>query len=1126
MSSVLNHVPSRSRVCSLRAAHLFSSCSRPKGHLGDGPLRPLNHTISSNLPSNTASRPLILSRSASSVGGPASAQFGFYNDQPHGSVPDASIASSELHSDGCLDSQPNPLFLSSSATHKGQDKANTVRSIRRDSGPSELETSENIPLASTSNSTFDRKRGKRTRKRLATDVHNPRRLSKRLPGAFSPTPTEYLIDTLQNAMHMSKGVERHRTYAARNASDHLMIPLTREQRIKFKIHHRMTLQQIVADYIYRVDRLFDQMRRGGSSMQMESDLGVALRKVFLTREHRKYLKSRYYSVADVVAWAWILRSESPYQAILRLLIFDEQQTKKKRKRPTHLTIPSFIPLLLLRQSLDTKSFRLLLVYALHLMTGQHLPTIAQSINATSETVFDQAHSPRKIKSLLDPNTCATFAIRLLHHARQLWPEAQLPIARAYSFYLSTLESEESGGMTRRSTQVMARTSNQLLRLLSLPCKIGPFASAPIQQEAQFELLKAMARNRPVLPVTRQGYQAIIAVQLAHRKTFDERQSAELKAPSWPPWKEDKLGIDSQRGIEGMKSRAMRVMSQMKEAGYAHSRWEEVSSILAGWDTDRSPTIQTRTLSRHPGLLRGPTGDHSHHAIWEARIRATRTVREAWACFLAYQDQGLRPRGSIYAAMAEKLVYRSKAVKSNFDNGSRALPGDGPEVFPEPPSARDLIYVSTEPPTLNELLEKMLSEGIKPGGRFLALLLRSAPTLSAGLHYLTSSDLSNEQVKALCAAWAERSAYEPPHRKALDEIPDYLFSSFIYLLCKFSDLNEWVVRCGGRTADAFPIAMNGHSTGWVTDTSPSHSQSLGLSMDGHHPNTLAHAAQLLKVRSSQAPQPWVHMLFALKRVRITARPRNLAPSTQLVLAWHEVMEVTGWMKERGIDLGLQGFQALCKSFSRAVVAGVKDADAAEEGLALVSQAKQRGDLSHTELSGLRVEDMVNSGLNILKHQFDQLVFPDSKAASVVEQTLTSIQQKTDGQVTLPALCRVPSPAVLHAFVRSLGLAEDYDGLLSLLRWMSQYARPLKEASDERMNGDRIMRRTVVGIRTFLEGCWGKHSLHSTPGVTEASDGMTFTDPNLQEAYDIITATGVWGPWPSDEEVQEYLAVHWG
>lgn len=957
-------------------------------------------------------------------------------------------------------------------------------------------------------------------------MHNPRRLSKRLPGAFSPTPTEYLIDTLQNVMQTSKGIERHWTYAARNPSDHLMVPLTREQRIRFKIHHRMTLQQILADYIYRVDRLLDQMGREGSSIQTESDLGLALRKVFLTREHRKYLKARHYSVADVVAWAWILRSESPYQAILRLLIFNEQQTKKKRKHTTHPTVPSFIPLLLLRQNLDTKSFRLLLVYSLHLMTGQHLPTTSQSINATSETVFDQARSSGKTQPLLDPNTCATFAIRLLHHARQLWPEAQLPIARAYSFYLSTLESKESGGMTRRSIQVMARTSNQLLRLLSLPCKIGPFASAPIQQEAQFELLKAMARNRPVLPVTRQGYQAIIAVQLAHRKTFDERQSAELKAPSWPPWKENKLGIDSQRGIEGMKSRAMRVMSQMKEAGYAHSRWEEVSSILAGWDTDKSPTIQTRTLSRHPGLLRDPTGDHSHHAIWEARIRATRTVREAWACFLAYQDQGLPPRRSIYAAMAEKLVYRSKAVKSNFDNGSRALPGDGPEVFPEPSSARDLIYVSTEPPTLNELLEKMLSEGIRPSGRFLALLLRSAPTLSAGLHYLTSSDLSDGQVKALCADWAERSAYEIPTRKALDEIPDYLFSSFIYLLCKFSDLNEWVVRYGGRTADAFPIAMNGHSKDWVPGTTPSHSESLGLGLDGHYPNTLAHAARLLKARSSRSPQPWVHMLFALKRVRITARPRGLSPGTQLILAWHEVMEVTGWMKERGIDLGLQGFQALCKSFSRAVVAGVKDADAAEEGLALVSQAKQRGDLSRTELSGLCVEDMVNSGLTLLKQQFDQLVFPDSKTASMVEHTLTSLQQKTDGQVTLPALCRVPSPAVLHAFVRSLGLAEDYDGLLSLLRWMSQYAGPLKEASDERMNGDRIMRRTVVGIRAFLEGCWGKHSLQSTPGVIEASDGMTFTDPNLQEAYDIITATGVWGPWPSDEEVQEYLAVHWG
>ncbi|KAF9891081.1 hypothetical protein FE257_005016 [Aspergillus nanangensis] len=972
--------------------------------------------------------------------------------------------------------------------------------------------------------------------------HNSRRISKQRSGTFSPTPTEYLIDTLQNTVH-SRAERTNWTFALEDYGPGLVAPLTREQRIKFKIHHRMSLQQIVADYIYRVESLLDRKSQEGTRpVKTKLDIELALRKIFLTKDHRKYLNARNYGVEDVVAWAWILKSKTPYRAVLRLLALEEDQgTKKRGKGIDCPTIPPFIPLLLLRQTLDAKTFRLLLIYCLHLISGRRPPALDKSIDvASDDTVFDQARTSEDIKSLLDPNTCATFVIRLLYHARQLWPEAQLPIARAFAFYISTQGNDAAPAMTLKNVQVIGRTSNTILRLLSLPPKSNPFTSVSTQQEAQFELLKAMAKNIPVLPVTRQGYQGIIAVQLAHKKTFAERQFAELKAPSWPPWKEDKLGIDSTRGIDGMKSRAMRVMLQMKEAGYAHSRWEEVSSILAGWDTDKSPTIQTRTLSPHPRLLHGRIGKETHPAVWEARIRATRTVREAWACFLSYHDRGLAPHGRIYAAMAEKLIYRNKAIKSNSYEASHALPGDGLEVFPEPLSARDLIYVSSEPPTLDELLQHMLSQGIKPSGRFLALLLRCAPTLSAGLDFLSCSDLSNGQVKALCTIWTEKASYTSQSREELDKVPDYLFSSFIYFLCKFSTPGQSFGQQDSGMSDAFPIAMSSYSIIHSETTLFTYAGGLTSDQDHHYPKTLLHAISLLRARTSQVPQPWVHVLFALGKDRSTPGTRKLNRNTLTVLAWHEILEVTGWMQARGIDLGLQGFQALCKGFSKAVTVGVKASDASEDGLELTRQAILRRDLCHVELSGLRVENMVLGGLNILKRQFDQLVFVDPKTASLFEAAVTSVQQDTDFQMSLPPLFRVPSPAILHAFVRSLGLAEDYDGLISLLRWMSQYAVTINEAASERSNGDRIMRRTVVAIRFFLEGCWGKQPIRwMTPevpkpnedvedvdgGESEDSHRLRFSDANLQEAYDIVTTTSVWGPWPSDEEVEEYFAIHW-
>ncbi|OGM42125.1 hypothetical protein ABOM_009163 [Aspergillus bombycis] len=1108
-------------------------------------------TALSSSPANVFLGPRTLSRSLSSAGTLISPRHETTRDQIYQVGHDDQHTSCEFWCGLRLQSQLNQSYVP-----PGPDREQQPRQSSKSPPPEQTpskptplaqEASKSTPLPSTNNTLMSRDaHGKRPCGKPQNELHNPRRKSKKLGVSFNPTPTEYLIDTLHNVVHRPDSATRQNwTFTSRKPNDHLMPPLDRKQRIKFKIEHRVSLQEITADYIYHVDRLLD--RAGEEGVKGNSiELDVALRKVFLNKEYRKYLRARQYSVQDVVAWAWILKSRTPYEAILRILTLELQLNPKEKGGPATRIIPPFIPLLLLRQGLDTKAFRLLLIYSLRLISGQPHPKLGTSMSAPKDdALFDEVHLSDDAKPLIDPNTCATFVVRLLHHARQLWPQAQLPIVRTFAFYLTLLEPEGAGTMasaTPRNVQVLAGKCNTFLRLLSLPCRQGPFTSASIQQQAQFELLRAMARNQPVLPVTRRGYQAIIAVQLAHKKTLAERQSAELKAPSWPPWKEEKLGLDSQRGIEGLRSRAMRVMSQMKEAGYAHSRWEEVSSIFAGWDTDKSPTIQTRTLARQPWRLRGRVGNADHHAIWEARIRATRTVREAWACFLSYRDQDLPPRGSIYTAMAEKLIYRRNALYTNFDQTSHALPGDALETFPEPLSARDLIYVHTEPPTLDELLTQMLSDGIRPQARFLSLLLRHAPTFTSGLEYLSCSDLSNGQIRALCTVWAHTSVYDEQSRKVVNELPAHLFSAFVYFLCKFSTFGELSAR---HARDAFPIILGSSQIAHgETSTLFSQDEYLGIGKEYRHPKTLAHAVELLRVRQSRSPQAWGFVLSALNKDRVTSRFPNMNRNIQRVIAWHEILEITGRMEHHDIQLGLQGFQTLCNGFSRAVNAGIQNPDAVEEALEVVGDAANQGKLAYIGLACPRFEDMVQYGLRGLKDQFDRLVLPDSRTPSLFGSGRPSSDNVTDAQVILPPLLHVPSPAGLHAFVRALGLAEDYDGLLSLLRWMSQFAAPLKEASDEYLNGDVMMRRTLVAMRLFLEGYRERQSLeslrwtasaaqarglreyeHTSEVSTDDSESLSFSDPNLQEAYDIVTATHIWGPWPSDEEVQDYYAVHW-
>ncbi|KAI2835375.1 hypothetical protein CBS147343_5516 [Aspergillus niger] len=1174
MSSVLSHVSSRSRVSSLRAAHLSNSTVWRKGFLYYSFLQsttgPTTKVCHGGLQTSRSFRLLSV------LGGPDHLRSGYVQNQQ------LATEQSDTKGDGSpgndwfkLRLQP-PLSQSYNVSGAGPDlpglRAVDVREsggelrdeavLQKDAEDGDIHVNQETEIGEESKALGEGGgREQSASQPDSTDVHskplrltrhteplsdgpgrhkhlrpenkmpNSRKRTKRSDSHPGPTPTEYLIDTLQR-VHQSHGAESCSwVYNTKNTG--IMTSLTQRQRDNFKRYHRLSLQRIVADYIELLDPLSDQANSG-----MESDSPLeseALQSVF-SEDNLNYLAARQYSAADVVAWAWVLKSSTPYEAILRVLLLEADRSSSPDC--SIKMVPPFIPLLLLRQSLDAKAFRLLLVYSLHLLGGRALPTPGMAMEAMTDDV-ELVQQDVLAKPLIEPNMCVTYVIRLLHHARELWPQAQLTIARAFAFYLDSLESEGKGWTvaTERINQFMADKFNTVLRILSLPCRHNPFTSASLQQQAQFELLRAMARHQPALPVTRRGYQGIVAVQIAHKKTLAERQSAELKAPSWPPWKEDKIGFDVKRGVEGMKSRAMRVLSQMKEAGYSQSRWEEVSSILAGWDTDKSPTIQTRSLVPRPETVQGPSGDPKHHAIWVARIRATRTVREAWACFLSYRDQGLPPRGAIYAAMAEKLIFRQKRARNNSHQSSQALPGDGKEVFAEPSSVRDWIYVSTEPPTLDDFLREMLSQGIRPRGRFLALLLRNAPTFGSGLDYLRCSDLTKEQLEDLCTVSGQGWGEQAQANKTLNSFPDYLISSFVAFLCNFSTVGHHsTAHCESSVGDMFPILLGRHSTNPSYSTTLfAYSEELKTSEDLRHPKILAHALSLLQAQQSRSPQAWIPVMSALARDRVGSTSHRLGRHARLVLSWYEVLELTAWMAKRQIEPSLEAFQVLCYSFSRVVVAGIKEPDAVEEGLVIVSELARRGRLTGMNHASTRFEDMVQSGLNILKSRFDELVLLDPKTSSLFERSRSSIQHATASQVTVPSLVHVPSPAVLHSFVRALGLAEDTDGLLSLLRWMRQYETTLKEKYDENLNGEKMMRRIIVAVRMFLEGYWGRSpqafrewepSMEHTHDVhmhnDSEADSATFSDASLQEAYDIITTSQVWGSWPSDEEVLDYIA----
>ncbi|KAL3435772.1 hypothetical protein BDV09DRAFT_166680 [Aspergillus tetrazonus] len=902
-----------------------------------------------------------------------------------------------------------------------------------------------------------------------------------------PSPSDDLIDRIQDKVLYH---EVENWTISENSREPLMAPLTSAQRSISRKKYKRTLQGITADFIQHVEPV---LRNWKDASKLDEKVRGILRD-----NDFGYLESRQYDITDVVTWAWVLMSTSTYEATLRILL-SETEGQGKEAVPKR-NIPVFIPLLLLRQKLDLKTFRLLLVYSLHHIT----------------------------MASIDPDTCARFVVRLFSHARRLWPEALLPIAQAFRFYLRDYRRY-------RFNFVMAKL-DRFIQLLALPPGPRPYVSASIRQQAQFELLKAMAEMHLASSVSRRGYQALAAVQLTHKKTAAEREFAKLKTPSWPPWKEERSGIDSTKGAEGTKSRAMRVISQMSEAGHPRSLWEDVAGILAGWDTDNSPTIQTRAMVRPPKHLLGPSKQENHPAIWEARIRSTRTVREAWAAFTAYESRTRQPHATVYYAMGEKLVFerkeRNKRPMAKDIQTSLALPGDGPEVFPEPASARDWIYTPTDPPKLNHFLRRMISQGIRPSGRFLALLLQHATTFHDALHYLSCSDLTNQQMMALLSVDEDILSSDGEYKKVLNELPEYLFSAFIRLLCRCStSTKRSSPQAESQVAHCFPVL----TSNWANSQSQfptlfSYAAQTRNTREPLNLKLLTHAVRLVRKRDSRNPQGWVQLLAGLCSNRIFIDNPNSHPRlTEMLLVWHEVLEVTNWMAERNIDMGSEGFQILCRSFSRAVAAGVKDETFMKKGQETVAKASRRRRVL-PEVDPSSFEDFVNSGLTTLKRQFDRLVLVEPKTYILFDSFRESLETRTGSKVTVPAMHDIPSPAVLHAFVRALGLAEDSDGLLNLLRWMSQHALTLKKRSDEYTNGDMLMRRTIVAVRTFLEGYWGKRRPAPAayePAVadhiaqSDSDDMPKFSDPALQEAYDIVTATEVWGPWPRDEEVWEYF-----
>ena len=839
----------------------------------------------------------------------------------------------------------------------------------------------------------------------------------------------------------------------------------------------------------------------------------ALQNVF-SEENIAFLHNEGYEPEDLISWAWIVSADSTDRAAGRLMAlsadsrFDSNESR---------AIPTFVFLFVLRR-------RYWSAHALRMMVTHGWQRLEWH-SAARGNPLDPAHEFLKIRAtslqpggiyqrFMSKKNAVMMVIRLLRHARNVSPEAYVSIAAM----LTRHEGNFWDTPLKRSN--IAETTflyNTILALLALPTSMYPFLSITAKQEAQFVVVRRMNEFDPPLAIDRQGHRAMIRVQLAHKKTLQERDWASLKAKSWPPWKQDKLGHDSEKDFQYGQSRASQAIKSLEQAGYAVQDWEASAEILAGWDTDKSPTIQKRSLYSRPIIFRGKVFEKgtlrgtSSLLQWVARIHATRTIDEAWACFLAFKDTSCRhgipsKASKVYFAMAEIIILEQRRLKATencqlSDTGLRPgnitpLPGDGYMVF-ERPGPQENIYVRSSAPDLDEFFDMMLKDKVELSPRFLALLLSHARSFRKGVHYLHCSHLTNPEIKSLLHG-DPKSMPCPIHEQRM---PNYLFSAIIHFLTMFAPKTNYT----GPTTFYIPGFFG---------------RELEI-------NSLLQACKLMSAYKPFYRPSWNALLLALGRKYISLETSNYKIDREIqdLLAWKATLGIVNDMQMIGLGLEFSNFRNVCIGYQKAVMAHAELTDAAD-----LTHIRRRLDCD--------VETFIHDGLSFIKDLFKGIVFggPSSQAGVPSKSSMEGADYQ------LPRLLETPSPSHIHSFIRILGLREDHMGIVELVEWMADFAPELRIKADELMNGKPMLRRCLTAAVVYLEQSWlppeeripyGEHCDSSTfeefgqdSGRTIQSESTDHTKNGpagtlTQRFRRAIDKNPDWGGWPSDLEIDTYV-----
>lgn len=828
----------------------------------------------------------------------------------------------------------------------------------------------------------------------------------------------------------------------------------------------------------------------------------------VSRRDQKFLKTKGYTMNDLLLWYTVLTSpddESASRSIVTSCIENDETLVTKREVPTFVILT-----FLQRQNLGPNSIRSIVLYC----WGQIYSRKPQACPVQSAEDVRGMEVPLKPKNATMNDSALFIAIvRLLRHARKAWPEALLTVSRLFiSLMELKLNTLPQLSRTRRRSARRTVEANRVLKLLSLPSSLNPFHSVQIQQRAQFEVLQKMATLEPPLTINREGYRAIIAVQLANKKTEREHDWHSLKAPTWPPWKQDKTGFDTEKGYEYGISRAMEAIIHARNAGYGSLAWEKVCQILAGWDLDRSPTIQTRALMVHKSVRTDAMAVHKNQReklFWAARVRATRTIQEAWACFLAHDNEGLPPSQLVCSAMLERLQAeqdckkRSSHVRLNASNKCmlpcrKISAGDSKEMEPTPMSPKEQTYVRSPPPSLPDFVTRMQELDVLPTKPTLNLIISRAQSLDDGLRYTQWGVQADRSIASLLSQ-------KPEDEPGIHSVDVKTLTAYIKLLCRFSHKS-----CGSYSPEP---GLQGQA------------RKARNFFQGNNPLVLAY--RLLQTYKPAYRPPWLSLLPHLAETIVVPElgTRSGLKDVNQIMRWRLMQELLLTMKKLNIEVDADVFWWMCRGLERAIFAAIEVQDPSRSDSVRPKKGLFEDTVSSRQLEEPRDAVLSDQTFNYICALFHELMgsFPALPTEEPPRPSKYRVYGLQEDIIALPRLLSRPWPQILHAFVRVAGLLRNWNGMLEIVRWMAEHAAEIQETIDVPSNGPEMLRRSIVAVRVFSERTWvPRKSLPTRQGSTVVETDKGAPEETRNEIRCIVGGhEALWGPWPHNEEVELYM-----